>query len=168
MHLRIDWASRVVWAVKILPDNAGDIGDTSSIPGSGRAPGGGHGNPLQYSCLENSMDRGVWWATGHGVAKTQMWLKWLSMHTQKLARHTWEWKEMPKAVVLNPVDCSKWPREKGRYEWPEALGKKESERELSGYLGPPKYMESYLEVSFLRHIYLPPPPPFHHTMEETD
>ena len=40
------------------------------IPGSGRSPGGGHGNPLQNSCLENSMDRGVWWATVHGVAES--------------------------------------------------------------------------------------------------
>ena len=45
--------------------------DTSSIPGSGRSSGEGNGNPLQYSCLENPMDRGVWWATVHGVAKSQ-------------------------------------------------------------------------------------------------
>ena len=43
--------------------------DTGSIPGSERSPGGGHGNPLQYSCLENLMDRGAWWATVHGVSK---------------------------------------------------------------------------------------------------
>ena len=55
--------------------NAGDLG---SVPGLGRSPGGGHGNPLQYSCLENSMDRGAWWATVHGVAKSRTWLKWLS------------------------------------------------------------------------------------------
>ena len=48
--------------------NAGDLG---LIPGLGRSPGGGHGNPLQYSCLENPMDRGAWWATVHGVAKSQ-------------------------------------------------------------------------------------------------
>ena len=51
--------------------NTGDVRDTSSIPGSGRSPGGGHGNPLQYSRLENSMDRGAWRATVHGVAKSQ-------------------------------------------------------------------------------------------------
>ena len=45
--------------------NAGDAGDTSSIPGSGRSPGGGHGNPLQYSCLKNPMDRGALWPTLH-------------------------------------------------------------------------------------------------------
>ena len=43
-----------------------DAGDLGSIPGWGRSPGGGHGNPLQYSCLENPMDRGAWWATVHG------------------------------------------------------------------------------------------------------
>ena len=51
--------------VENLPANAGDAGDTGSIPGSGRFPGVGNGNPLQYSCLENSMDRGVWQAIGH-------------------------------------------------------------------------------------------------------
>ena len=50
--------------------NAGDIRDVGSIPGLGRSPGGGHSNPLQYSCLENSMDRGGWPATVHGVAKS--------------------------------------------------------------------------------------------------
>ena len=50
--------------VKNPPANAGDVGDTGSIPGSGRSPGDGHGNPLQYSCLENPMDRGVWQVMG--------------------------------------------------------------------------------------------------------
>ena len=56
--------------VNNLPANAGDIRDTGSIPMSGRAPGEGHGNPLQFSYLENPMDRGAWWATVHGVAKS--------------------------------------------------------------------------------------------------
>ena len=55
--------------VKNPPANAGDIRDTSSIPGLERPPGEGHGNPLQCSCLESPMDRGGWWATVHGVAK---------------------------------------------------------------------------------------------------
>ena len=49
--------------------NAGDARDTGSIPGSGRSPGEGNGNPLQYSCLESPMDRGAWQATVHGVAE---------------------------------------------------------------------------------------------------
>ena len=57
--------------VKNLPAIAGDSGDSGLIPRSGRSPGGGNGNPLQYSCLENSMGRGAWWATVHGVAKRQ-------------------------------------------------------------------------------------------------
>ena len=59
--------------------NAGDTRDVGSIPGSGRFPGGGHGNPLQYSCLENPMDRGALWATVHRVT-SQAQLKGLSMH----------------------------------------------------------------------------------------
>ena len=58
--------------VKNLLANAGDIRDTGLILGSGRSPGEGHGNPLQYSCLENSMDRGTWWVTVHGMAKSQV------------------------------------------------------------------------------------------------
>ena len=57
--------------VKNPPASAGNTGDTSSIPGSGRSPGGGNGNPLQYSFLENPMDRGAWQATVHGVTKSQ-------------------------------------------------------------------------------------------------
>ena len=57
--------------VKNLPANAGDTRDVGSVLRSGKSPGGGNGNPLQYSCLENSMDRGAWWATAHGVAKSQ-------------------------------------------------------------------------------------------------
>jgi len=55
--------------------NAGDVRDMGSIPGSERSPGGGHGNLLQYSCLENPMDRGPWRATVHRVAKSQTQLK---------------------------------------------------------------------------------------------
>ena len=51
--------------------NAGDAGDMGSIPVSGRSPGEGRGNPLQYSCLENPMGRETWWATDHGIAKNQ-------------------------------------------------------------------------------------------------
>ena len=57
--------------VKNPSANAGDVRDMGSIPGSGRSPGGGNGNPLQYSCLENPMNRGAWWATVHGITKSR-------------------------------------------------------------------------------------------------
>ena len=57
--------------VKNSPTNAGDTRDICSVPGSGRSPGEGNDNPLQYSCLENSMDRGAWWDTVHGFVKSQ-------------------------------------------------------------------------------------------------
>ena len=57
--------------VKNPPANAGDAGDMSSSPGSGRSPGGGHDNPLQYSCLKNPMDRGAWWAIIHGSQRVR-------------------------------------------------------------------------------------------------
>ena len=63
------------------PDaNAGDIRDVGLIPGWGRCPGGGHGNPLWYFCLKNPMDRGAWWAPVHRVTKSQTRLKRLKMH----------------------------------------------------------------------------------------
>ena len=55
--------------VRSLPANTGDLGQVGSIPGSGRSPGGGHGLPLQYSCLGNPTDRGAWWVRVHGVAE---------------------------------------------------------------------------------------------------
>ena len=76
------WASQVVLVVKNSPASAGD-GRDGLIPGLGRSRGG-HGNPLQYSCLENSMDRGTWWATLHRVAKSRTWLKQFSMHSNTL------------------------------------------------------------------------------------
>ena len=67
-------ASQVVWVIKYPHANARDIRDAGSILGLGRFPGEGHGNPLQYSHLENSMDTGVWNATAHGVTKS--WTRW--------------------------------------------------------------------------------------------
>ena len=73
-------ACHVALQIRNLPAKARDIRDSGSILGSGRTPGSGHGNPLQYYCLENPMDRGAWWAIVHGVAKSSTWLKQLSMH----------------------------------------------------------------------------------------
>ena len=78
-------ASQVVLVVKNLPPNARDIRDAVLIPGSGRSPGGGHGNPLQHSCLENPMDRGGWRTMVYRVMKSQTWLKWLSTHTSHVS-----------------------------------------------------------------------------------
>ena len=65
------WTSQVALVVKNTPASAGDIRDAGSVPGLRRSPGEGNGNPLQYSCLENLMDRGAWQATVHGVAKSR-------------------------------------------------------------------------------------------------
>ena len=75
-------ASQAVLVVENPPANTGDIRDSSSIPGSGRSPGGGHGNPLQYSWLEEPMDRGAQQATVHRVAKSRTRLKQLSTARQ--------------------------------------------------------------------------------------
>ena len=75
-HLSIYWpvmqqhASQVAQVIKNPPANAGHIRDAGLIPGSGRFSGGEHSNPLRYSYLENPMDRGAWWASIHGVAKS--------------------------------------------------------------------------------------------------
>ena len=70
--------------VKNPPANAGDIRDVGLIPESVSSPGEGNGNPLQYSRLENPMDRGMCWATVHRVAQSQMRLKFLSMHSKEI------------------------------------------------------------------------------------
>ena len=80
-HNKINHHAYAVLVVKNPPANAGDVRDAGPIPGLGRSPGEEHGNLLQYSCLENSVDRGAWWATVHGVTKNQTWLKQLSRHT---------------------------------------------------------------------------------------
>ena len=67
--------SQAVLMVKTPPASVEDIRDAGLIPGWGRSPGGGHGNPLQYSCLQSPMNRGAQWATVHGVTKSQTRLK---------------------------------------------------------------------------------------------
>ena len=73
-------AFQVVLVVKNPPANAGDIRDSGSIPGLGRSPGVGNGNPLHYSYLENSMDRGAWWAAVHEVSNELDMTERLSFH----------------------------------------------------------------------------------------
>ena len=68
--------------VNNVPANAEEVRDSGWVPGWGRSPGGGHDNPLQYSYLENPMDRGAWQATVHRVTKSETLLKQLSTHTR--------------------------------------------------------------------------------------
>ena len=76
------WASQLALVVKNLPASAGDIRDVDSTPESGRSPGGEHGNPLWYSCLENPINRGAWRATVHRVTKSWTGLQRLNTHAQ--------------------------------------------------------------------------------------
>ena len=71
MNIGVHSVSKVVLMLKIPPANAGDVRVASSVPRSGRSPGGEHGKPLRYSCLENPMDRGGWPVTDHGATKSQ-------------------------------------------------------------------------------------------------
>ena len=92
--------------VKNPPANAGDIRDTGLNPGYGRFPGGGHGNPLQFSCLENPMDGGAWWATVHGVTKSQTRLKRLYTHTHTHT-HTQYWNLSSVGTVSDTADMNR-------------------------------------------------------------
>ena len=101
-------ASQVALVVKNLPANAGDIRDSGLIPGSGRFPAGGNGNPFQYSCLENPMDRRAWCATVDRVPKSRIRLKGLCMHSTPLIRAPVFWVRKQKAVeLLSGKECSR-------------------------------------------------------------
>ena len=98
------------------PVSAGDLRDAGSIPGSGRSPGGGHGSSLPFSCLEKPTHRGAWWATVHGVAKSQTRLKRLSTHTRSRecqcvmlqTDHIWDW-DLPHTFHWCPwQELSQW------------------------------------------------------------
>ena len=80
MLIILNWVSQVALVVKKSPASSGDIRDMGLSPGLRRSPGEGHSNPLQYSFLENPMDRGAWPATVHGVAESQTQLKQLSTY----------------------------------------------------------------------------------------
>ena len=87
-------ASQVSLVAKNLPTKGRDVRDMGLIPGSRRSPGGGNGNPLQYCCLENPVDRAAWWTTIYSVTESRTWLKWLSMNVY--------------SYDLNFVLCNSW------------------------------------------------------------
>ena len=99
---------KVVLMVKNLPVNEGDARDTGSIPGLGRSPGKGNGNPFQYSCLENSMDRGAWQATVHGAAKSGTRLSdWTHTRT-RVNNEVLQFSSVAQScpTPFDPMDCS--------------------------------------------------------------
>ena len=104
----------VAWMVKNWPANTWDLRDVGSIPGLGRFPGGGHSNPFQYSCLENSMDRGAWWARVHGVAKSRTWQKWPSTQHIYILVYTGPYfregngTRLQYSCLENPMDGGAW------------------------------------------------------------
>ena len=104
--------SKVVLVVKNPPANAGDTRNTGSIPGSGRSPGEGNGNPLQCSCLKNSMDRGAWQATVHAVPKNSVQFSH-SVVSDSLQRHGLQHTRLPcpsppPRVCSNSCPLSQW------------------------------------------------------------
>ena len=139
---RLTWLSNLIpgfpgAVVKNLPANAGDAGDMGLIPGLGGSPAGGNGNPFQYSCLKNSMDRGAWQATIHGVTKSQTWLKWLStqeatIRTSPVAQMV---KNMPAMQEIQFIPgLGRSSGEENGLPTPAFLpGKSHGQRSLAGY-----------------------------------
>ena len=130
------------YMVKNPPTNAGDIRNVGSIPGSGRSPGREHGNPLQYSCLENPMNRGAWQAAVHRAAQSLTWLKRLNYaHTRfvlicyvrsNVVESHQKWGEIwtLKLIFQLPFLLSQWTRKEGSLAiWMEE--KKGSESEIA-------------------------------------
>ena len=99
-----NWATELNWTDSHGKESACNMVDLGLISGSGRSPGGEHGNPLQYSCLENPMDRGAWQATAHGVAKRQTWLSnYTTLHyyfTNRVNSHIWSLKVSKRKATL--------------------------------------------------------------------
>ena len=100
----IPGASQVALVVKNQPANAGDVRDSGLIPGLGRAPGGGHGNSLQYSCLENPMDRGAWRASPWGHRVRNYWSDLAHTHTHTYAHMRW----YPSNLGVSPGHDAEW------------------------------------------------------------
>ena len=95
--------------VKNLPANAGDARDMGLVPESGRSHGVGNGNPLQYSCLENSMDRGTWWATVHGVTKSWTQLRDWAPQISHLQSRAWRLAHEVYDPEKSGVICMRFP-----------------------------------------------------------
>ena len=109
-----DWSHetkrcRAFLVTQVVKESACNAGDLDSIPGSGRFPGKGSGNPLQCSCLENPKDGGAWWAAIYGIAQSQAWLMWLSSSSSsrlvitfppRSKCHLIPWLQSPSAVIL--------------------------------------------------------------------
>ena len=133
------WFSQVALVVKNLLAKAGDTRDVGSVPGSGRSHGGGHGNPLQYSCLENPMDRGAWWATVTGSQRVRH--DWACMHIHLIITAT----SFPGGSVVKNIFCQcrrhrfdpwfgKMPRRRKWQPTPVVLpGKSHGQGSLVGY-----------------------------------
>ena len=95
-NVMIQRTSQMALVLKNLPASAGTVRDTGSILGLGRSPGGERSNSIQYSCLENPMDRGAWWTMVHRVPKSQTRLKWLSMHAYIMQKYYFYiWRKIP-------------------------------------------------------------------------
>ena len=126
--------------VKNPPANADDPRDMGSVPKSGGSPGEGHGNPLQYSCLENSMDRRAWRATVHGVAKNRIWLSaHAHTHTQSQLRHftsvhqlTYPNAMLPGTSWYQSTKTPVLPRKEKRH-WLMERGEKKPKKEIKDW-----------------------------------
>ena len=113
--------------------SAHNVGDLGSIPGLGRSPGEGNGNPLQYSCLENPMDGGAWWATVHGVAKSRTrWATSLSLSyynkNEKCVEYLLTYKNLPGLLLSENVNKQTFEKD----VWIKLFKKKERKRYLDG------------------------------------
>ena len=112
--LSLSGASQLALVVKNPPANAGVLRDPGLIPWWWRSPGGGNGNPLQYSCLENPTDRGAWWATVHGVAKSRTQLcDWEQAHKLQLSPFSGNREPDLKQTVIKYRSYCKFGKRKG-------------------------------------------------------
>ena len=127
-------ASPMTQQVKEYTCSAGDTGDACSIPGLGTSPGGENGNPLQYSCLENPMDRGAWWARVQRVAKSRTWLS--TRMRVNCKRLVWGWAKTLRCRTLQAL-CFALPRQISPWSPPPEMHNKFSLDELgtSGVAG---------------------------------